>query len=402
MKSYILIILLLVGTAVLGQIDTSFTLIAKMDVDPQFELHDGTQIEVMGYTRLIGASIDVPGPTIVLEEGDSVEIKLWNFSQGARHTIHLHGLDVNQQNDGVPMLSFSIPHDSIGSYFMKVPHPGMYMYHCHETSVLHVQAGMYGMLIVKPKDNPNFTWDGGFEYIHETNWMLSEIDVDWHHDTIINHGPLPNPMEHQMPHEYNPNYFLVNGRSDQQLTDENIQIEGNAGSYTLLRLANIGYYGNRVILPAELNAQVISSDGRILPVIEETDTITILPGERFSVLLNANDRYVGQAQIDYFNLNTQEIEGTQFPKVDIDYPLSIDEQAELELNLYPNPASDWVYIDHKGKIDAIEIVDINGRFIQKLQPLSNKININELHSGIYLLKIKTKQGIISKTLTIKN
>ena len=344
MRKTLIIILGMMAFMVHSQIDTTFQLVSKMDIAPQFELHDGELIEVMGFTQSIGGAIDVPGPTIILEEGDSVKIDLWNLSQGAPHTVHLHGLDVDQQNDGVPMLSFDVPHDEIRSYYLKVPHPGTYIYHCHEVSVLHVQAGMYGMLVVKPKDNPNQTWDGGFDYMAEQNWLMSEIDIDWHHDTIINHGPMPVMGEHVVL-DYDPTYFLVNGRSEGQLEANDLILTGNAGSNTLLRLANIGYYGNEVILPAELNAQIISSDGRVLPQVVTSDTIVVLPGERYSVLVNSNERFSGTAQVNYFNLNTNEVENTQFPKIDIDYALSIAEMEEVQLEIFPNPTSGLVHIN---------------------------------------------------------
>ena len=83
-------------------------LFSKIDLEPQFELPDGNKIALMGYTELLGQSISIPGPLLEFGEGDSVTLILNNYSQGAPHTIHLHGLDANQANDGVPELSFLI------------------------------------------------------------------------------------------------------------------------------------------------------------------------------------------------------------------------------------------------------------------------------------------------------
>ena len=67
-------------------------------------------IRVFGFAQDLLYNPNVPGPTITANEGDSVHLDLWNVSQGAPHTIHLHGLDVDQQNDGVPHLSFDVAH----------------------------------------------------------------------------------------------------------------------------------------------------------------------------------------------------------------------------------------------------------------------------------------------------
>ena len=212
MRKYTLILaMFFVNISAFGQIDTTVTLVSKIDAFPQFQLADGNQIYMMGYTQLIGAPIDIPAPTLNFTEGDSVQLNMWNLSQGPPHTIHLHGLDVDQANDGVPALSFAVPHDDTGSYYFQAPHAGTYIYHCHETSVLHVQAGMYGMVIVRPQTADTLTWDGGYSFHSENAWMMSEIDTNWHVDSIINHDYDPMEMTHAIV-DYMPQHFLVNGQ----------------------------------------------------------------------------------------------------------------------------------------------------------------------------------------------
>ena len=211
-----------------AQIDTTVSLVSKIDAFPQFELYDGNQIYMMGYTTTIGGAIKAPSPTLNFKEGDSVRIDMWNLSQGPPHTIHLHGLDVNQENDGVPALSFAVEHDDTGSYFFKVPHPGTYIYHCHETSVLHVQAGMYGLVIVRPQSADTLTWENGYSFHREYAWMTSEIDTNWQVDSIINHPHDTTATTHLIL-DYNPQHFLVNGMSEHQLDNSSAEIVGGEG-----------------------------------------------------------------------------------------------------------------------------------------------------------------------------
>jgi FtsP/CotA-like multicopper oxidase with cupredoxin domain len=390
MKKLFLFSAFLLSTFLLeAQIQTNTFIFSKMDIEPQHILWDGEQTMLMGFTPLMSSAIDIPGPTLIYTEGDSVKIELRNMSQGASHTIHLHGLDVDQWNDGVPHLSFEVGHNETKSYFFKAPHPGTYLYHCHVTSSLHVQSGMYGMLIIKPEEE-NITWDGGYSFNQEYAWMMSEIDTVWHHDSIINHPHDTTTNEMLLP-DYNPQYFLVNGRSEQQLDDTEVAaIDAHANEVILLRLANIGYYGNKFHFPMHLNARIISSDGRPLPSIEYSDTLTILPGERYQVLLQATYEFSDDVLIDYFDLNTQTTNNTQAVPIEISGFLSANNNTSSNVRVYPNPAdSHLTLVNYDGEIS---VYDSFGMLVIEKTVTSNggMIDINHLPSGVYYLHTSEK------------
>lgn len=376
MKQLIYILSFLVSSSVIGQIDTTVMLISKVDFQPQYELHDGNIIGLMGYSQTIGGALNIPSPTLVFEEGDSVNLSFWNLSQGAPHTIHLHGLDVDQENDGVPSLSFDVVHDDTGSYYFKAPHPGTYLYHCHVTSVLHVQGGMYGLLIVHPKNDQNHTWDNGYYYHSEEAWLMSEIDTNWHHDTIINHPYDPQATMHPIL-PYNPQHFLINGKSESQLQDYVMSL--NEKVY--MRLANIGYYGNQVVFPAELNAKVVSSDGRPLPQAVNSDTVNLYPGERFGVLLESNVEFNDTISINYVNLNTQQGESTQQVPVSVQLFVELEEN-ENDILFYPNPATDEVYVSENGEWN---LYDVSGKWVTSQTVESGVLNVRMIGKGLYIL-----------------
>lgn len=363
-----------------GQMDTTVMIISKVDFQEQYELHDGNLIHLMGYTQTLSAPINIPAPTLIFEEGDSVNLNMWNLSQGAPHTIHLHGLDVNQENDGVPHLSFEVVHDDTGSYYFEAPHPGTYLYHCHVTSVLHVQGGMYGLLIVKPKSDPNLTWENGYAFDSEHAWLLSEVDTIWHHDSIVNHPHDPQAMTHTIL-DYQPQHFVVNGKSESQLSSQ--AIVASVGEKVYMRLANIGYYGNRIIFPAGMNAEVIASDGRPIPNPFNSDTVEVYPGERFGVMLEANAEFTDVIQVDYINLNTQTIENTQEVDVTISGFIGLDELENQDLLVYPNPANNEVQLPLSGEWVTL---DLSGREIAQLNSGSNNYDVSGLAIGTYILR----------------
>jgi FtsP/CotA-like multicopper oxidase with cupredoxin domain len=362
--------------------DTSVQLISKIDIGPQYELHDGTLIGLMGYTKLLGEPINLPSPTLIFEEGDSVRLSMWNLSQGAPHTIHLHGLDVDQQNDGVPQLSFEIPHDSTGNYYFKAPHPGTYIYHCHVMSVLHVQAGMYGLLIVKPKNQPNLTRENGYEFDSEHAWLMSEVDTNWHHDSILNE-PHGTGMAHSNVLPYAPQHYLINGKSEQQLNGYGIT--ASVGEKVYLRLANIGYYANTVIFPVGLNAQVISSDGRPLPNPFQSDTVHVYPGERFGVLLEATAEFADMIQIRYTSLNTHTVADIQEMDVSVFGFVGEEELPKKNLYAYPNPANSYLNLPTSG---SWKLLDSSGRYIDEIYSESCTYDVSKISNGFYIVEQK--------------
>jgi hypothetical protein len=78
--------------------------------------------------------------------------------------------------------------------------------------------------------------------------------------------------------------------------------------------------------------------------------------------------------------------------VGIEEPLSAD-----DVNLYPNPASTWIRIDAKEKIDKIEIVDNSGR-MTILSENQSAIDVSKLSRGLYFVRVYTDNSISSKKL----
>jgi oligosaccharide reducing-end xylanase len=80
---------------------------------------------------------------------------------------------------------------------------------------------------------------------------------------------------------------------------------------------------------------------------------------------------------------------------------SVEEAFDREINVYPNPASNFLNINlNKGYLDGIEISLFN-MLTQKVKYLKAEnrndftINVNDLPQGIYILKIES--GKYSKT-----
>ena len=83
----------------------------------------------------------------------------------------------------------------------------------------------------------------------------------------------------------------------------------------------------------------------------------------------------------------------------------INDNYMTDVNVYPNPVKDRLYIETSTQIQSVEVYDIYGR-VQNLrnsetQKLRNSIDVSNLNSGIYFVKVKTEEGNIVKRI-IKN
>lgn len=86
----------------------------------------------------------------------------------------------------------------------------------------------------------------------------------------------------------------------------------------------------------------------------------------------------------------------------IDCALGMAENAfEASLEIFPNPTRGTFSIQSKNEITSFEILDVNGRSIQKLDPKSQTVDISNLQNGLYLVKVTANHQTMFKKL-VKN
>jgi len=91
-------------------------------------------------------------------------------------------------------------------------------------------------------------------------------------------------------------------------------------------------------------------------------------------------------------------------KVDDTSTLSSIEFNTIDFKLYPNPTYNLVYLSSSQMLDYYSIFNINGKRIKTETDLNSKeykVNVSDLSEGIYLIKIKSQQSLITKKLIIK-
>ncbi|MGH3712049.1 MAG: multicopper oxidase domain-containing protein [Micromonosporaceae bacterium] len=119
-----------------------FTLTAQQKV---VRLPSGRQVDAWTYNG------QVPGPELRVRQGDVVEVTLVNQLPDTGVTLHWHGYDVPNGEDGVA----GVTQDAVRlggrfTYRFAATDPGSYWYHSHELSSESVARGLYGTLVVEP------------------------------------------------------------------------------------------------------------------------------------------------------------------------------------------------------------------------------------------------------------
>jgi len=85
-----------------------------------------------------------------------------------------------------------------------------------------------------------------------------------------------------------------------------------------------------------------------------------------------------------------------------DSTLGLSESEEKNnISIYPNPTTDYLFIKSDLDIKDIQISDLNGRIINNLEFLDNKMNLTSLQTGIYFAKISDINGKILTKKIIK-
>ena len=71
---------------------------------------------------------------------------------------------------------------------------------------------------------------------------------------------------------------------------------------------------------------------------------------------------------------------------------------DVTFSVYPNPSSDMIYFDSTEKIDAIDIYDVTGKLVMSCPNTSQPVNISNLNSGIYFMKVDVNGKIATKKI----
>ena len=104
--------------------------------------------------KAITVNGQLPAPTLRFTEGDHAIIRVHN-QLDVETSIHWHGILLPNAMDGVPFVTFPpIAAGQTFTYEFDLRQSGTYWYHSH--TMLQEQRGLYGALVIAPKDKGRF------------------------------------------------------------------------------------------------------------------------------------------------------------------------------------------------------------------------------------------------------
>ena len=274
--------------AIDGEEGLTFSLTAS---EGYVSIADGGSVYSWGYSVNGAGQMQLPGPTLIVTEGDMVEVTLSNHLPTAAGNVSIvfpgHDVAVSPTDEGVQGdMTQEAPSGGTVTYTFEASEPGTYQYHSGTQPDLQVEMGLYGALIVRPQvavscGPPRYedALDRGAAYSNvetcfdrEYLFLLSEIDIDIHQAAELQvggPGPIVLPTG-----AYHSEYWLMNGRA----APDTMAAAGNAvlpsqpydilprmhpGEKLLIRLVSAG----REMHPFHTHgnhARVLARDGRLL------------------------------------------------------------------------------------------------------------------------------------------
>jgi hypothetical protein len=80
-------------------------------------------------------------------------------------------------------------------------------------------------------------------------------------------------------------------------------------------------------------------------------------------------------------------------------PVGVSEIEKTSLNLFPNPAQNYIYL--KDQYVSGQIFNVNGSFVLEIQQNLNQIDVSDLSSGVYFVQIQTIDGQTKQSKFVK-
>lgn len=123
----------------------------------------------------------VPGPVLRVKEGDTIHFTMKNLDPNVPHSMDFHAVHAAPSKKFIDVM----PNEE-GTFTYPANTPGVFMYHCGTKPVLmHIANGMYGVIIVEPKDG--YPTDG--EIDREYTIVQSEWYKENDYEDFLNGEP---------------------------------------------------------------------------------------------------------------------------------------------------------------------------------------------------------------------
>jgi zinc transporter, ZIP family len=200
----------------------------------------------------------VPGPAIVVNQGDTVVIDYDNEGL-TPDTIHLHGIHgIPVSMDGVAGISQPlVPTGGHFEYRFVANQPGTFIYHTHDDEAM-LNSGLYGAIVVEP-----------------TNPLPAERGLAHDFLEIISSWSVQSPTE---------NEFTLNGKEYPSIP----ALDVHAGERFRIRWISISGEEFHTMHSHGHDQRIIARDAQPVDTRDIEDTVLLGPGQRVDVVVTAD------------------------------------------------------------------------------------------------------------------
>ncbi|PQE21062.1 putative Laccase-2 protein [Rutstroemia sp. NJR-2017a WRK4] len=244
---------------------------------------ENSTVNLDGYERhALTFNGTVPGPAIVADWGDNLIIHVTNNLEHNGTSIHWHGIRQlgSLEYDGVPGVTQCpiAPGDSL-TYKFQATQYGTTWYHSHFT--LQYGDGLLGPLVIHGPATANYDVDVGTIFLQ-----------DWDHQSAFQRwasAKLGAPPKLNSNLINGTNVFNCTGSTDANCVGggKKFELEFVSGTKYLLRLINVAIDGHFEFAIDGHKLTVVATD--LVPIVPyETDTLLISIGQRYDVIVEAN------------------------------------------------------------------------------------------------------------------
>ncbi len=198
----------------------------------------------------------VPGPTLHVRAGDRVRVIFTNHLPEPT-TIHLHGIDVAPDMDGVPGFSqVPVAPGETFTYEFTATDPGTYIYHTHFDDFNQLDRGLYGAVVV----------DDAAKSKYERDYLM-----------LLSSWRVFSGSE---------NYFSINGKSYPLTKPYRV----HSGDHVRIRIINISGTEFHTMHVHGHKFTLVDIDGQPVPLAAQQKMVTVLvgPGETRDIAFTAD------------------------------------------------------------------------------------------------------------------
>ena len=223
----------------------------------EWEVEPGKFVDAWAYNGM------VPGPWMKVDVGDEVEVHVQNdLPMGT--DIHWHGIKVPNGMDGVaPYTQELIQSGEDFLYEFTAREEALGMYHAHHAGQMQVPNGLLGVFQVGEMDLPRGRTVSGVT-------VPADLEVSQEIPMVLNDAGVIG--------------LSLNGKSFPATAPYAVE----TGQWILVHYLNEGMQSHPMH-QHQFNQLIVAKDGIPLDTPYYADTVNVAPGERYSVLIHADE-----------------------------------------------------------------------------------------------------------------